>query len=138
MSPPTPVALGHVHANVNGVVTCGERGCWWREGTERKRESRVKLTENTADVELSGEMTPLNVCGAALEEKSMMPAKTPDSHFSAPPCLHNMASGLHAVFTCSCVMTSGRVCLPVTQKPAAYRLNSTDEAPRLIFRITTT
>lgn len=41
-------------------------------------------------------------------------------------------------FTLGCVLTSGRVCLPVTQKPAVYRLNSTDEAARLIFRISTT
>lgn len=38
VAPPTPVALGHMHTNVNGVVTC-------MEGTEGKRESTVKLTE---------------------------------------------------------------------------------------------
>lgn len=24
MTPPTPIALGHMHANVNGVVTCAK------------------------------------------------------------------------------------------------------------------
>lgn len=41
-------------------------------------------------------------------------------------------------FTCGGVLTSGRVCLPVTQKPAVYRFNSKDEAALLIFRISTT
>lgn len=41
VAPPTPVALGHVHTDVNGVVTC-QRGHREREG---EREERVKLTE---------------------------------------------------------------------------------------------
>lgn len=41
VAPPTAVALGHVHTDVNGVVTC-QRGHREREG---EREERVKLTE---------------------------------------------------------------------------------------------
>lgn len=45
VAPPTPVALGHMHTNVNGVVTCRRRA-------ERERDKAQSNSQNSADVGL--------------------------------------------------------------------------------------
>lgn len=153
VAPPTPVALGHVHTDVNGVVTC-QRG-----QTERKRERRECHTHRTVQmtVRTSGLQEKLHRWMLQQLQRSswenMQPSVKLLTETKKKGCpqrhRHPRVSSVHPVFaqyrqqptcsfTCGCVLTSRRVCLPVTQKPAVCRLNSTDEAARLIFTISTT
>lgn len=84
VAPPTPVALGHMHTNVNGVVTC------WREGTERKRETQSNSQKETFTTDWS------NNGGAALKTNNDA-SKDPPLSLQGSSCLHNITSSLHAV-----------------------------------------